>query len=97
MWRKDSSGPKINVTLKAMSLLSEADSGEADNGSSRAKLLQEVVIMRQFRHPNIPRLYGVVDEDRVSLQGPIKWGRARGGLGVGRGEAIFCLRFNVHT
>ena len=71
-----------------MSLLSEADSGEADNGSSRAKLLQEVVIMRQFRHPNIPRLYGVVDEDRVSVQGPIKWGRARGGLGVGRGEEI---------
>lgn len=65
VWRKDSNGPKIDVTLKAMPLPG-ADS-EVDNGS-RTKLLQEVVIMRQFRHPNIPRLYGVVDEDRVSIE-----------------------------
>lgn len=63
VWRKDSNGPKIDVTLKATPL--PGADGEVDD-ASRAKLLQEVVIMRQFRHPNIPRLYGVVDEDRVS-------------------------------
>lgn len=66
VWRKDENGTKIDVTLKAIGLPSPSGETDGDYESSRAKLLQEVVIMRQFRHPNIPRLYGVVDKDRVS-------------------------------
>lgn len=66
MWRKDELGTKVDVTLKAVGLPSPNSDTDGDRETSRAKLLQEVAIMRQFRHPNIPRLYGVIDEDRVS-------------------------------
>ena len=61
-WRKDADGANLDVTLKCVDF---ADS-EAEAETNRTKLLQEVAIMRQFRHPNILRLYGVVNEDRVS-------------------------------
>lgn len=66
VWRKDELGTKVDVALKAIGLSSPNSEMDEDYESSRAKLLQEVVIMRQFRHPNVPRLYGVIDEDRVS-------------------------------
>ena len=61
-WRKDSNDAKLDVTLKSVDF---ADS-EAEVETNKTKLLQEAAIMRQFRHPNILRLYGVVNEDRVS-------------------------------
>ncbi len=63
-WRKDASSAKLDVTLKSVDF---ADS-EAEAETNRMKLLQEVAIMRQFRHPNILRLYGVVNEERVSVK-----------------------------
>lgn len=69
VWRKDNSGNKLDVSLKAIDLPamgSAEDSDIREKELSRTKLLQEAVIMKQFRHPNIPRLYGVVNEERVS-------------------------------
>ena len=61
-WLKEANGPSLDVTLKSVDCTDSVSEVE----ESRTKLLQEVAIMKQFRHPNIPRLYGMVDEDRVS-------------------------------
>lgn len=66
IWRKDTNDTKLDVTLKAMNPAETGEGGKGCAESNRTKLLQEVVMMRQFRHPNIPRLYGVVNEERVS-------------------------------
>jgi hypothetical protein len=68
VWRKDDNGTKVDVTLKAIGSPTPGGDTDEDYECSRAKLLQEVVIMRQFRHPNIPRLHGVIEEGRVSRQ-----------------------------
>ena len=59
---------RLDVTLKTAD--STTDNDEREGETATARLLQEVVIMRQFRHPNITRLHGVVHEDRVSRAEP---------------------------
>lgn len=69
VWRKDVDSSKFDVTLKTLDSTTANSKEETLNGSevsAVARLLQEAVIMRQFRHPNILRLHGVVYEDRVS-------------------------------
>ena len=69
VWRKDLDSSKFDVTLKTLDLTAGGSGEETLNESevsAVARLLQEAVIMRQFRHPNILRLHGVVYEERVS-------------------------------
>ena len=51
----------VEVALKTLS------GGQGQEG--RRKLLQEAAIMSQFKHPNVVKLYGVVndDDDKVRL------------------------------
>ena len=65
MWRKETGGSKLDVTFKTASNSAESVDGEEDSAAA-VRLLQEVAMMRQFRHPNIPKLFGVVYENRVS-------------------------------
>lgn len=56
------SGFKQHVAVKML----RADATASD----RLRLLQEVAIMAQFRHPNLVALYGISDRN-VGLSGPI--------------------------
>jgi serine/threonine protein kinase len=49
----------VEVALKTLS------GGQGQEG--RRKLLQEAAIMSQFRHPNVVKLYGVVNDDNDKL------------------------------
>ena len=46
----------VEVALKTLS-------GEQQGPEGRKKLLQEAAIMSQFKHPNVVKLYGVVNDD----------------------------------
>ena len=50
----------VEVALKTLS------GGQGQEG--RRKLLQEAAIMSQFRHPNVVKLYGVVNDDNDKVR-----------------------------
>ena len=52
-WKKKSG--EIKVAVKSVPPSEQSDSSE-----ERIKLLQEAVMMGQFRHPNVVRLHGIV-------------------------------------
>jgi len=64
IWKKDASdcsspvGTRIDVTIKL------ADSSDPES-NSKTEVLQEVAMTAQFRHPNIVKLHGVVNDGRV--------------------------------
>ena len=51
----ESADYSVEVALKTLS------GGQGQEG--RRKLLQEAAIMSQFKHPNVVKLYGVVNDD----------------------------------
>ncbi len=57
VWKREHDELGIDVTIKS-----------ADSLDSRLKILQEAVIIGQFRHPNSARVYGVVDDESVSWE-----------------------------
>lgn len=60
VWKRQSDCSRIDVTIKS------ADSSTNPETSLKVDVLQEVAMMAQFRHPNIVKLHGTVNDGRVS-------------------------------
>ena len=59
VWKRNTDGSRIDVTIKS------ADSTDPES-SNNMDVLQELAMMAQFRHPNIVKLHGAVNDGRVS-------------------------------
>ncbi len=59
VWKRDIDSCRIDVTIRS------PDSTDPER-DSKVEILQEVAIMAQFRHPNIVKLHGAVNDGRVS-------------------------------
>ena len=55
-WRKSN---KVTLEVSVKSACTD------EAMSERVKLLQEAVILAQFRHPNVVRLHGITNKDNV--------------------------------
>lgn len=60
VWKRDLDSSRIDVTIRS------PDPTDPDT-SNKVEILQEVAMMAQFRHPNIIKLHGAVNDGRVSL------------------------------
>ena len=57
VWKNDQNGCGMNVTIKSADF----------TNSNKLDILQEIAIMAQFRHPNIVKLHGAVNDSSVSI------------------------------